>query len=269
MARLVIRDLVIHYGSVPALEGVSLEVQPGDLVGVIGPNGAGKSTLLKAIARVIRPDRGCVLLDGEDVLRRDTREVARSMAVVPQSSPISFDFTVLEVVLMGRSPHLGRFQTESERDLAIARRAMERTDCADLADRSITQVSGGEKQRVIIAKALAQEPSVLLLDEPTMALDINHQVEILDLVRHLNRTENVTVLAVLHDLNLASQYCDYLVALREGVLFGIGTPEEVITAENIRALYGAQVHVHPHPISGRPQVVLLPHEAAERASARL
>jgi iron complex transport system ATP-binding protein len=258
VAQLVIQDIVVHYGSVPALEGVSFEVRAGDLVGVIGPNGAGKSTLLKAIARVLRPQRGCVLLDDADVFERDTREVARSMAVVPQSTPISFDFTALEVVLMGRSPHLGRFQTESERDLTVARRAMERTDCAYLAHRPITQVSGGEKQRVIIAKALAQEPSILLLDEPTMALDINHQVEILSLVRDLNRTEGVTVLAVLHDLNLASQYCDYLVALRGGELFRIGTPDEVITPESIRALYGADVLVQPHPTSARPQVMLLP-----------
>jgi iron complex transport system ATP-binding protein len=257
-AQLIIQDVVAEYGSIPALQGVSLEVNAGDMAGIIGPNGSGKSTLLRTIARVLRPRRGCVLLDGEDVFRWETKQLARRLGVVAQESPISFDFTALEIVLMGRAPYLGRLEAESERDLAIARQAMEETDCWELAQRPITQLSGGEKQRVVVARALAQQPEILLLDEPTAALDINHQVEILDIVARLNRTDSVTTLVVMHDLNLASQYCDYLVVLKAGKVFAVGTPEEVISAPVISAVYGTDVVVAPHPRSGRPQIVLLP-----------
>lgn len=266
-AQLIIRDLAVEYGSIPALQGVSLEVQAGDMAGIIGPNGSGKSTLLRTIARVLRPRRGCVLLDGEDVLRWETKQLARRLGVVAQESPISFDFTALEIVLMGRAPYLGRLEAESERDLAIARRAMEETDCWELAERLVTQLSGGEKQRVIVARALAQQPEILLLDEPTAALDINHQVEILDIVARLNRTESVTTLIVMHDLNLASQYCDYLVVLKAGEIFAVGTPEEVITAPIIDAVYGTDVVVARHPRSGRPQIILLPQSTRAGATA--
>jgi len=266
-AHLIIRDVVAEYGSISALQGVSLEVNAGDMAGIIGPNGSGKSTLLRTISRVLTPRRGCVLLDGQDVLESETKQLARRLGVVAQESPITFEFTALEIVLMGRAPYLGRLQAESDADLAIARRAMEETDCWHLADRSITQLSGGEKQRVIIARALAQEPEILLLDEPTTALDINHQIEILDIIARLNRTEGVTTLVVMHDLNLASQYCDYLVVLKDGRVFAVGRPEEVITAPTISAVYGAEVMVARHPRSGRPQVVLLP-QAAEADAVR-
>ena len=262
--QLVIRDVVVDYGSIPALQGVSLEVHAGDMAGIIGPNGSGKSTLLRTIARVLRPSRGCVLLDGADVLSWDTKQLARRLGVVAQESPITFEFTALEIVLMGRAPYLGRMQAESEADLAVARQVMEQTDCWQVAQRPITQLSGGEKQRVIIARALAQQPEILLLDEPTTALDINHQVEILDIIARLNRSEGVTTLLVMHDLNLASQYCDYLVVLKEGRVSAVGTPEEVITTETISAVYGAEVVVTRHPRSGRPQIALLP-EAARSA----
>ncbi len=264
--QLIIRDVVAQYGSIPALDGVSLEVNAGDMAGIIGPNGSGKSTLLKAIARVLKPRRGSVLLDGEDVREWETKRLARRLGVVAQESPITFEFTALEIVLMGRAPYMGRMQAESEADLAIAREAMEETDCWHLAQRPVTQLSGGEKQRVIIARALAQQPDILLLDEPTTALDINHQVEILDIVARLNRTEGVTTLVVMHDLNLASQYCDYLVVLKEGEVFAVGAPEEVITAATIEAVYGAEVVVAPHPRSGRPQIVLLPEDTGVRAA---
>ncbi|MFQ5808283.1 MAG: heme ABC transporter ATP-binding protein [Armatimonadota bacterium] len=257
-AQLIIRDVVAEYGSISALQGVSLEVGAGDMAGIIGPNGSGKSTLLRTICRVLRPRTGCVLLDGEDVLKWETRQLAQRLGMVAQESPVSFEFTALEIVLMGRAPYLGRLQVESEADLAIARAAMGETDCWYLADRPITQLSGGEKQRVIIARALAQQPEVLLLDEPTTALDINHQVEILDIIARLNRTEGVTTLVVMHDLNLASQYCDYLAALKDGRVFAVGTPAEVITPETINEVYGADVVVAPHPKTGRPQIVLLP-----------
>lgn len=264
-AQLLIHDVRVNYGAIEALRGVSFEVRPGDFVGIIGPNGSGKSTLLKTVARVLQPQRGAVLLEGIDLRERDTREIARMMGVVPQESPIVFEFSTLEVVLMGRSPHLGRFQMESERDLAIARRAMELTDTAHLAERPITALSGGEKQRAIIARALAQEPQILLLDEPTTALDINHQTEIMDILTRLNGEQGVTILVVFHDLNLAAQYCDYLVALREGSIFAIGRPAEVLTEENIRDIYAAPVIVGAHPTTGRPQVSLLPKSASRPA----
>lgn len=264
-AHLLIHDVRVSYGAIEALRGATFQVEPGDLVGIIGPNGSGKSTLLKTVARVLQPDAGAVLLEGINLQERDTREIARIVGVVPQESPIVFDFSTLEVVLMGRSPHLGRFQMESEQDLATARRAMELTDTVHLADRPITALSGGEKQRVIIARALAQEPRILLLDEPTTALDINHQIEIMDIVTRLNRDQGVTILVVFHDLNLAAQYCDYLVALTEGTVFAIGPPAEVLTEDNVRDIYQAPVLVGTHPTTGRPQVSLLPKSAPKPA----
>ena len=183
--------------------------------------------------------------------------MAKKMAVVPQETAVNFSFTVKDVVIMGRSPHLGLFQNEGEKDFAVARLAMELTNTYHLADRLITAISGGERQRVIIAKALAQEPKIILLDEPTSHLDINHQIEILSLLRRLNRENNLTIISVFHDLNLASQYCDSLVLMNSGSIFTIGEPDEVLTMENIKEVYGANVLVRKHPVTGRPSVVLL------------
>jgi iron complex transport system ATP-binding protein len=252
-----VNEIECSYGSVKVLNGLTFSIERGSFTGIIGPNGSGKSTLLKSLSRVLKPVKGAVLLDETDLYSQDTKEVAKKMAVVPQETAVSFSFTVKDVVIMGRSPHLGLFQNEGEKDFAVARLAMELTDTIHLADRLITAISGGERQRVIIAKALAQEPKIILLDEPTSHLDINHQIEILSLLKRLNRENNLTIIAVFHDLNLASQYCDRLVLMKGGSIFTLGEPEEVLTTDNIKDVYSASVLVRKHPVTGRPSVILL------------
>lgn len=243
------------YNGRPVLRGVDLTVSPGQMVGVIGPNGAGKSTLIKILSRLLRPDEGRVSLGGRDLTRWGHTQLARHLAVVPQAAQLPETFTVWEVVLMGRTPYLGLLGNESATDMAIAQRAMEETNTWHLASRLIGQLSGGERQRVVMARALAQEPRVLLLDEPTLHLDINHQLEILSLVRHLVDEQGLAVLAIFHDLNLAAQFCQELVLLRQGRVFARGCPEKVITATNIAAVYGAEVTILSHPHNGRPTVL--------------
>lgn len=245
------------YGIITALDGVSLSVSGGEVVGVLGPNGSGKTTLLRAMAGALRPTSGAVTLDGQDIRRMGAKAVARRVAVVPQSGYTPFSFGVKDIVLMGRWPHLRRFGGETRRDVEVAARAMEATNVGHLAARPITEVSYGERQRVMVARALAQEPQALLLDEPTSHLDPKHQVEIMDLVWGLSRKEGLGVVAVLHDVNLAAQYCDRIVMLKDGYLVASGTPGEVVTPQVIQDVYGVRSCVGPHPVSGRPQAVLV------------
>lgn len=223
-------------------------------MGILGPNGSGKSTLVKALSRVVRPERGVVLLDGKDLWRLGPRQVARQVAVVPQETPVAFDFTVLEVVLMGRSPHLSRLAVEGVEDLRIARAALAWTDTEPLANRRLNQLSSGERQRVALARALAQEPRALLLDEPTAHLDLGYQLELLERLAALNREAGTTLLLVLHDLNLAALFCPRLVLLAAGRVVADGTPEAVLTSERLREVYRAPVTVQPDPVHGRPHV---------------
>jgi len=253
--RLKIDNLEVGYGAAPVISGVTIEIPAGEFVGIIGPNGSGKTTLLRAVARVLKPTVGKVLLDGRDIFELSVREMAREVAVVPQETTVAFDFTCLEVVLMGRNPHLGRFQVEGSRDREIAEQAMQMTGTLHLASRPINALSDGERQRVVIARGLAQQARTILLDEPTSHLDINYQFEIMDLIRSLNRKNGLTVLAVLHDLNLAAQYADRLVLLGGGGVQAIGVPEEVLTADNVRRVYKAEVWVRRHPTTGRPYVI--------------
>jgi iron complex transport system ATP-binding protein len=251
------QDLTIGYEGEPVLRSVNLTAARGQLVGIVGPNGSGKSTLVRALSRVLPPMRGRVLLDGADIYQMAARELARRLAVVAQDNQVAFDFPVRAVVLMGRAPHLSRFGLEGPRDHAIAEEAMRLTHTEVFAARPITSLSGGERQRCMIARALAQQPKVLLLDEPTAHLDINHQIEILDLTRRLTAERELATLVVLHDLNLASQYCDHLLLVAQGRSLAEGTPQEVITESRIRAAYGADVHVRTHPTSGKPYITLL------------
>jgi iron complex transport system ATP-binding protein len=232
-----------------------LDIPGGEFVGIIGPNGSGKTTLLRSVSRVLKPRAGVVFIGGRDVFETPARDMAREVGVVPQDTIPAFDFTALEIVLMGRSPHLGRFQVEGSGDIAIAEEAMRWTGTFDLAKRQFAALSGGERQRVVIARALAQEPRVILLDEPTSHLDINYQFEILNLIRRLNRERGITVVAVLHDLNLSAQYCDRLVMIGGGKIQALGAPEAVLTSENVKRVYGADVWVRKHPTSGRPYVI--------------
>ncbi len=258
-------DVECSYGATKVLDGLSFTIERGSFTGILGPNGSGKSTLMRCISRVLKPSKGAVLLDEENLFGLDLKDVARKMAVVTQETAVDFSFTVAEVVMMGRSPYLGRFQSEGEKDFEIARKVMELTNTLILADRSITTLSGGERQRVIIAKALAQDTEIILLDEPTSHLDINHQVEILGLLRRLNRENGLTVVTVFHDLNLASQYCDSVILMRDGRIFTIGRPDESLTAANIKDVFGASVLVGKHPVTGRPAVMILSREPRRSA----
>ncbi|MFQ6066523.1 MAG: ABC transporter ATP-binding protein [bacterium] len=246
-----INNIACRYEAANVLENINFAAKGGDFVGVIGPNASGKSTLLRSISRVLKPHIGTVLLNERDVYTLKSSEIAKTLAVVPQESVIGFAFTVLEVVLMGRTPHLNRFQIEGRKDLTIAKKAMELTNAWHLAEKPINTLSGGEKQRVIIARALAQEPKVLLLDEPTHHLDINYQIEILDLIKRLNKEERMVVIAVFHDLNIASQYCDRLILLYQGGIFAAGEARDVLTQKNIEKVYGIKVTVKEDDISGR------------------
>lgn len=244
------------------LDGLSFQVEAGEIFGVVGPNGSGKTSLLKIMAKVLRPSHGHVRLFGHDVQRLSQREVARLLALVPQESLQVFPFTVAQTVLMGRYPHrpespwAAGFGWESPDDLALAEQAMAEMDIAHLAGRLVTELSGGERQRTVIARALAQAPRVLLLDEPTALLDLQHQIEICSIVHRLRDEQGLTVVLVSHDLNLAGQYCDRILMLKDGAAFRLGTPQEVIRPEILRAVYGCDVLVDAHPESGRPRVTL-------------
>jgi iron complex transport system ATP-binding protein len=245
----------------PVLTQFSLDVRPGVFLGIVGPNGSGKSTLVRALSRALRPASGSVLLDESDLYAGlSARQAARAIGVVPQETAVSLDFSVREVVRMGRAPHLPRrpFASETAEDERIVVEAMRAARVEGLADRTVPTLSGGERQRVLFARALAQQPDVILLDEPTAHLDLRHQTEALSLARDLAHDGGKAVLAVLHDINLAAAYCDALVLLHAGRLVAQGPPEQVVTAENLQAVYGARVWVRPHPASGRPLVLTLP-----------
>ncbi|MCL6450638.1 MAG: ABC transporter ATP-binding protein [Acetobacteraceae bacterium] len=247
----------LGYRSVAALDGMSLEVERGAFLGIIGANGSGKTTLLRALGRALPPSRGRVYLEGRDLWSLSQMAVARRVGAVSQEERVDFAFTVEEVVLMGRFPHR-RGWRETPADLELARKAMARVGLSGLEGRLWSELSGGERQKVAIARALAQEPEVLLLDEPTSHLDISHQLDIMDLLRQLNRERRLTVLAALHDLNLASAYCDRLVLLHRGRVRALGPPEEVLAPGTLREVYGADVWVQRHPVHGRPYLIPVP-----------
>ncbi len=249
------RELTFAYNGNPVVQKVSLDLVPGRLIGVIGPNGAGKSTLVRLLSGLLRPDAGQVTLDGRRLQAWRRRDLARRLAVVPQSPLLPETFTAGEVVLLGRTPYLGLLGNESPHDQAVARRAMERTETWHLAHRLIGTLSGGERQRVVVARALAQEPSVLLLDEPTTHMDVNHQYGLIVLIRHLVRQDGLAALAILHDLNLASVYCDELVLLARGQIVAQGRPDEVLTQARVGSAFSADVLVLSHPQTGRPVIV--------------
>jgi iron complex transport system ATP-binding protein len=257
MVLLNVKGVECRYGSTKILENVSLSVKAGDFVGILGPNGSGKSTLLKSISRTLKPHQGTILLDDKDIYSLKSIEVAKQMAVVPQDNTISFSFTALEVVLMGRNPHLARFQMETENDMSIARKVMDLTNTWDLAARPVNELSGGERQRVIIARALAQEPKVLLLDEPLTYLDIINQLEIMDLVKSLCVKEGMVVLAVVHDLNLAARYCNYALLLKDGKVFAAGSLDQVLTSGNIKSVFHVDALVKKNVVTDSLYIIPL------------
>jgi iron complex transport system ATP-binding protein len=254
-----IKNLSAGYPGKPVLRDISLDVRPGELLGVLGANGCGKSTLVKTVSGLLKPSGGEIKLEGRDLLKLRADERARLMTVVSQSPNLPAAFTAAEIVLMGRTPHLGAFQQEGPEDWEIVREAMEKTDCWQMATRPVGELSGGERQRVLFALALAQQPRLLLLDEPTTYLDINYQTEIMDIaLRWLAEEPGRGALAIFHDLNLASQYCKRIVLMAKGSILAVGSPAEVITETNIRQAYGAAVIVTPHPLNDLPTTFILP-----------
>ena len=244
--------LSFAFGARPTLKDVNLSVSAGEIVGVVGPNGSGKTTLIRLICGVLRPQGGRILVSGDDVTKLPRSTLAKRVAVVPQSPLLPPSFTAGEIVLLGRTPHLRLLHAEGAHDLAVVKHAMEVTRTLEFADRRVGEISGGELQRVVLARALAQEPALLLLDEPTAHLDINHQTAILDLIAQLAREQKLAVLAVLHDLNLASQYCQRLVFLHDGHVVADGPPAEVLNAENVSLAYGTEVCIVSHPHNQLP-----------------
>lgn len=249
------------YANQPTLRDVNLSLARGSLAALVGPNGSGKTTLLRLLMGILKPFSGNVEFNGKSLMRFSRREIARQIAFVPQELVMTYAFRVNEMVTLGRTPYVGAISGPTRHDRLVVEGIMDLTDIRPLGNRLVTELSGGEKQRVMIAMALAQEPQILLLDEPTVHLDINHQVEIMELIKTLNREQGLTVLATMHELNLAALYFDDLVMLERGRIAASGTPSEVLSAERIRQVFDARVEVHGHPTQPNvPQVVLLPNE---------
>jgi len=232
-----VKDLSFSYRERPVLQEINLSIKKGEIIGILGPNGCGKTTLLKLLNRNLRPDSGKVLMNDTDLEEISKREIARHIAVVPQSNEIRFAFSVRDIVMMGRMPFVGQFQGESSEDERIVAEAMKKTNITEFAGRLINTMSGGERQRVIIARAIAQRPEIVLLDEPNLHLDICYQFEVLDLMKKLSDEEDLTVVIVSHDLPMVVKYCDRIVLIHDHKIFALGTPEEVLTRENMRIVF--------------------------------
>ncbi len=247
--------ITLAYGDRPVVDSLDYAVAPGRITAIVGANGCGKSTLLRALARLLTPRNGTVTLDGEELGKRPSKEVARVLGLLPQNPIAPEGIAVADLVGRGRHPHQRPLSPWSRRDDEAVARALEATATLDLADRCVDELSGGQRQRVWIAMALAQETEVLLLDEPTSFLDVAHQIEVLDLLTDLNHTLGTTIVMVLHDLNLAARYADELVAMREGSIRASGPADQVITSEVVRDVFGLECHVVVDPLSGAPMIL--------------
>lgn len=256
-AALQTNNLVFGYKNRSVLDGIQLSVERGEMVGVLGPNGSGKTTFLKILAAVLT-GQGEVKVNGRDIRTYRRAELSRFLAVVPQESQVAFPYTVAEIVLMGRANHHHPFAFEGVCDLEVARKNMEFTDTVSLADRYLHELSGGEKQRVMIARALTQEPEILLMDEPAAFLDLKHQLHTLALMRRLNRDQGLTVIAAFHDLNLAAAFFPRLVILRDGKIYRDGSPQQILTEETIQQVYGVRVKVRREPSGETPELIISP-----------
>ena len=255
-----VSNLTCGYGTTPVLQEISTTINPGEFVAIIGPNGSGKSTLLKAISRVLPIQSGDIFFQSISIYDIKLKDIYKKMAVFAQDTNIEFSYTVWDIVMMGRIPHLGRLQFETSRDKYVVTEAMQKTKCLELKDKTINQLSSGERQRVMMAKVLAQEPELLLLDEPTSHLDIGYQVQTLDLLKYLNQKFGLTIVVVLHELNLASEYCHRLILLDQGRIYADGKPAEVLNYDNIEAVYKTVVVISPNPVSKKPNISLIPWE---------
>ncbi|MFH0990643.1 MAG: ABC transporter ATP-binding protein [bacterium] len=260
-----IENVAFRYPNLPVLRDISFTLQSGEFLSLLGPNGCGKSTLLRLLDRILIPDQGNISLDGKPLSLFSRKEIARRIAFVPQESLWAFPFSVIEVVLMGRAPHIGRLGFESDQDVAIAREMMQLTDIAHLADKPITALSGGERQRALIARALTQEPEILLLDEPNAHLDISHQLEVFEILQELNNTRNLCIISVSHDLNLSAAFSKRILLLASphpqqsaSTIVALGTPEEVLNEERVAAVFGTPVIVDRHPNGSSVRISLSP-----------
>lgn len=247
-----VEELTAAYDRQPVLDQIGIDVSAGEMVGIIGPNGSGKSTLLKVIGRLLSPERGAVYLDGESLSELATGQIAKQLATLPQAPPNPPELTVRELVGYGRYPHVSWLKRFATQDRDIIERTMSMCSLDDLADRKLSTLSGGERQKAWIAMAMAQQPRIMLLDEPVTFLDISHQLEVMDLVADLNCKQGITVIAVLHDLNLAARYCPRLIAIREGKIYSDGTASEVIHPDVLREVFGIGAHVSEDPLTRRP-----------------
>ncbi len=253
-----IKDINFSYGNNTILNKIDCYIKKKEFVGIIGPNGSGKSTLLKNISNYFKPESGMIYLNKKILNEYSAKELAKYMAVVPQETMVQFNFTVYDLVMMGRNPYQDRWGRIKSEDREIVQRAMNLTDTTQFKDKNIDELSGGERQRVIIARALAQQPDILLLDEPTASLDINYQIEIFDLLSYLNKKLNITILVVSHDLNLSSQYCERLILLNQGEIYIAGSPAEVLTKENVKSVYKTEVIIKENPLTDTPYITLIP-----------
>jgi len=238
-----VKNVSFEYSGRTVIEDIGFHAEPGEIIGILGPNGCGKTTLLKILNRNLKAKAGTVLIDDDDINDITKREIAQKLAVVPQNNEVSFSFTVTDIVMMGRMPSLDRFQTESEEDLRIVFDAMEKTNILQFADRYINHLSGGERQRAIIARALAQRPKILLMDEPTLHLDVNHQLDVLDMVRTLSKENKLTVVIVSHDLSLAARYCQRLILISDHHIVAHGSVKDVLTPENMRKVFSIDAYL--------------------------
>ena len=251
------QNIYFSYAIKPIMDGLALTIDEAQIVAIIGPNGSGKTTLLKIITGTLVPNSGQMLIDGKDTRLWSRKDLAKMVATVPQETASTFSFYAEEIVLMGRFPHLSNYQFEDKKDYRIVHEAMEKTDTLAFANRRFDELSAGERQRVLIARALAQEPKILLLDESTVFLDLKHQMQFLAFLRQLNVTQKLTVIFVTHDINLAAQHAGKIILLYCGKNYAIGNPAEVITAANIKEVYDVDIVVDQNPQNGLPRVTLL------------
>lgn len=252
--KLNVKDLTYEYQKGNGIESIDLDVQPGSFVGIIGPNGSGKSTFLKNIYRALKPDHGCILCNDQELLKMSYKESSQFMAVVGQENEIAFDFEVDEVVKMGRTPHKKIFELDNTQDEEFVHKALKQVGLENDAKRNYSELSGGEKQRVLLARALCQNAEFLILDEPTNHLDIYYQLQLFELVNELD----VTVLSAVHDLNIASLYCDYLYVFKDGKIYKHGKPEDILTSKVIEEVFHVNAEVIIHPITKKPHITYLP-----------
>ena len=264
-----IENLSFAYDEDLVLKSINLEFVKSGFTSIVGPNGSGKSTLLKQISGILKPSQGSLIINGANIETINKKDIAKLMAVVPQNTALEFDYKVMDVVLMGRYPYISRFKGETPKDREIAIQNMKYTNTYQFKDRSFNQLSGGERQRVILAQALTQQPKILLLDEPISHLDLQHQIEIMTLIKKLSMDQELTVVAVLHDLNIAAAYSDFIIMLKDGELSSQGTPVETFTTQNIRSVFNINVEVEVSAHTNKPYIYAITRHEIKKNSVRV